>query len=298
MFKPLPSGTTGRITVTAQHYSRVLYVDEGLRSLVASILGPGDWTYLYLVHTVNIEVVRVDSVSAEALHVTRARDGTQRMLLPPTTTIYYDTTIAGIEDTVREQLGAIALTGTGVAQVDGSNVYVPRITISGDGAELDITDSSVLWDRKQDKCEPYVCPGYVIGPYYVTSQIYPINVIEVFTTYAALLEGYMSGVDALEVFDSYAELISGALVVTVGYRTYDKVLEEFDSSAELVSGDLIVTVGYRTYSEWSTEDNSEKLDSSAELISGSLPVVTAYITYTMQPDSITTGGEFVSGALG
>lgn len=176
MFKPLPQETIGTITEAASRIATTLTVDAALYSRIDAALGAGDWTYLHIKAAGKVEIVKVtDTLGLSRIRVVRGQEGTVREAILAATSVYYARTLSSIYDEVRTQVEPITLTATGVAGVDP--VYAPVVTVQTD-AKLEITNNGTINDGNYDPCEPYICPGYVFGPFYFTSKLYPYELVE------------------------------------------------------------------------------------------------------------------------
>lgn len=178
MFKPLPQGTAGVLAQSAVSFATTLYVDVGLYLQIYNLLGPADWTYLHIAVGGHYEVVKVEGAGPNnAIFVKRGREGTSRTNILAGAEITYKDTVAGIRDTLSEQLEPITFTGTGVVEAAGSSLYMPNVIVASNG-DVEITASTTFWDSNLEACKPYKCPGYVLSPFYLVSRPYAVETME------------------------------------------------------------------------------------------------------------------------
>jgi hypothetical protein len=173
MFKPLPPDLVGYITESASRIATTLRVDPVLYSWLVPILDGTGWTYLHIKSAGKVEVVKVTkNLGLSRICVERGLEGTKREAILANTQVYYARTLSSIYDEVRTQVSPITLTATGV-----NPVFAPVVQVESN-TSLEVTTNGTLHDGNYDPCKPYVCPGYTFGPFYFTSKLYPIELIE------------------------------------------------------------------------------------------------------------------------
>lgn len=210
MFKPLPPDLVGYVTEPASRIATTLRVNPALYSWLVPIVTGTDWTYLHIKSAGKVEVVKVTKLlGLSRICVERGKEGTKREAILAGAELYYARTLSSIYDEVRELVSPVTLTATGQASVNP--VYSPVVTIQSNAA-LEVTSNGTLHDGNYDPCEPYVCPGYQFGPFYFTSKIYPIEVIEaLFGSVATVHRWVFSPYDVNAMYGSVARAVTGTL---------------------------------------------------------------------------------------
>lgn len=140
----------------------------------------------------------------------------------------------------------------------------------------------------------FVAPPAPPSGGFVSSTVYPIEIIEALDSGGSLVSGRV--VDPiLEAMDSGGSLLGGEIRVIL--RSYNNwPAEAVDSGGSLLSGDFRTIL--RTYSWGGTGGNAniEAMDSGGSLLSGSLRVT--LITYNNWPDeALDSGGSLLGGSL-
>lgn len=165
-------------------------VDASIATLLQAKLGMGDHCYLTLVYRDKLEVIKVRK-DYSGFRVDRAQDGTCRQGFPTNTTIKYTLTGAEIADSVDIGVWSIYASGYGMATVVGGNgswaVGLDTIhadTVGGldartEGNELVISDKTGMFGC----CDGGITGApFIPGPFfYLTSQLYPQEVVEIMT---------------------------------------------------------------------------------------------------------------------
>lgn len=110
-----------------------LQIDNSVANYIAAALVGGNFTYVALDDGVNYEIIRIDSVSAPYLNITRGLGGTTSSNFPIGTCLKFVWITEGIRDAVAAI--SFGITGTGAVTVtqtgpDSFNIDVPATTIT------------------------------------------------------------------------------------------------------------------------------------------------------------------------
>lgn len=156
-----------------------------------SVLGLFDWAYLKLEHYGNTEIIKV-YLTYSGLQVDRGQDGTERHAFPAGTEIKYALTQVEIQDATPASPLNVYPDLSSYAQVSGSNgefiIGYPFIATQFEGGirayytESDATLHIDDWFPAAGCCSIAGNGAPLIGGpfFYLTSQLYPVEVIEEF----------------------------------------------------------------------------------------------------------------------
>lgn len=292
MFKPLPTDTIGYITEAASRFTTTLVVDSALWGVIASKLSASDWTYLEIQSSVNTEVVKVTNVlTAPKIRVARGMEGTFREAIVKNSRAEYNSTFSGLYDQVRAMVSPITLTATGVAKVNP--IYAPIVDIESNAA-LEIVDDGHIFPGNYKACEPYICAGYTIGPYYLTSQIYPIEVIErMYSTAGWIRSRFLT--PQVDQISATASWLSGSLRdLLQAYGNWPP--ESITATASWLYGDIHTLLRAYDPTGLAGGEGRDQITATAAWLYGDIR--TLLIPYTNWPhEDITFTGSWVYGAL-
>ena len=129
--------------------------------------------------------------------------------------------------------------------------------------------------------------------YFVTSQPYPVEVIDALGVVARLASGALWGIpeDNLSVS---AAITGGTLQAVVGYLRNDFWTEGMDVSAAITGGTLQAILGYVRNDYWP----AEALDASAAITGGSILTVLGYLRNDYWPaEALDVSAAITGGTL-
>lgn len=293
MFRPLPINTIGYVTEAASRISTTLAVDSVLWSKIAAELFVTDWTYLQILSCGKTEVIKVTEVLTDRkIKVIRGMEGTAREAVLVNSPIEYELTLSGLYDQVRAMVSPITLTATGECKVNP--IYSPIVDIDSNAA-LEIVSDGHIFPGNYKTCEPYICAGYVLGPYYLTSVIYPIEVVE--RMYSTAKWGHSRLLtDPQDTIVTQASWVSSSLRALL--QKYDNGHNDIQSTASWLSGEIRTLLkSYNITGAGSgAEQANNQITSTAQWLSGNIR--TLLIKYTNWPyESITSTASWRSGVL-
>lgn len=295
MFKPLPQGTIGYVTQAASRIATTLAVDTRLHDILSDLLAGGHHTYIHVVSVSKVEVIKVVEVlGGNAISVRRGLDGTDREAILESARVFAALNLSAIYDQVRGPVTPITLTATGDATANP--IHSPVVQIKSDGRVEVISQWNIV-DGNVDPCEPYVCPGYVIGPYYLTSHPYPHEETEAAKVFGIQIAGriYLGYLESLEAVIMSAEQVAGTIRTLL--RTYTHAQDATDHVA-VVAEQLEGTIRtlLKTYNHG--QDNTDNVEVFSEQLAGT--IVTLLITYNHAPDNldfVRVSGEQLAGTI-
>ncbi len=137
---------------------------------------------------------------------------------------------------------------------------------------------------------PFPVKPRISRRFYLTTQLYPIEVLETMRSSHVVLGGYAT-FKAIETYDSAGSILSGELILRL--KSHRQPKEEYDSTASIVSGTLLTLLKSHTqppeeyeseamilsgtllrirvdYAHWPTQVADESHESTATILSGTL----------------------------
>lgn len=276
---------TGVLTAPLRRDSRTLSVDSVLRAML--IVGQ----YLRIRGDSGTEIIKVVGIDTRHILIERAKDNTEALQFRSGDLVDYILTAAEISDSYSVSL---TLFNSGAIEtVDGVVQYTePNIAVLG-ASEVIGENSRIVIGRKEEAygcCDGNNEPAPVPAvPFYLTSQLYPIEAIE--ELYIALdgVSGRLTSSQPPESTLLAIELLLGTLRTLL--KSHAQWPEDFVvTSIEVIEGTLRVLL--RTQSQ----PNEDRLISNIETVSGILKV--GLISHT-QPvdDKLQFSISVVSGSL-
>jgi hypothetical protein len=137
---------------------------------------------------------------------------------------------------------------------------------------------------------PFPVKPRVSRRFYLTTQLYPVEVLETMQAAHTAIGGYKT-FKAVETLDSEASILSGTLIVRL--KSHTQPYEAYDSEASILSGTLILRLKTHTqpfeaydtessvlsgtllrilvtYPHWPLQVADERMQSSTSILSGTL----------------------------
>jgi hypothetical protein len=207
-----------------------------LSSIPSLSLSDGDWCYLKLEEYGKIEIIKVEQTQGCFL-LTRGVDNTK-----PTdfaaARITYTLTVSEIHDGIPDS-GNLTVYGEGAAEAVGTEVYVARPLVGYIGVHYSFGSDAVVRIGRQENA--YGCcgadnevGGLGFGIFYLTSLIYPLEVLESANSFGAL--------QRLEFSSNIREASTGPDLLNIAQSMWAQMHDAYHIDNELESLDLTYSV--------------------------------------------------------
>lgn len=298
MYTPLYNAR-GVLTTALRRDSSVLFVDSGLRSVLAAL--SYNSTYLRITGKCAVEIIKVIGVDATGVYIRRGQDNTEAEVFNAGDIVEYTLTASEIQDWVAFR--PLQLYGAGAIDVTGTVVSEIPLNITFEGVDELVGEAYLRIGRKEGAYGG--CTGnngaavVPTRPIYLTSVLYPIYAEERLLVDTEFAHGLMwnPSTEAMAVGTYIAGL---DMVVMIAYRTYAHPANPVESvgvSGYISNLDIVVTVAYRTYASPSSAVESIKVGDSY-ITALDLPVVVAYRTYSYYaPEGVTVASQITGLTL-
>jgi hypothetical protein len=149
VFKPTP-GIIGTVLTSASPSATVLRVDAAYATYLAAQLAAGDWTYCQTQSGNAVEVMKITSISGNAITVARAVDASASLALAGgVNQLQFVMAASAVQDLITKQAMAPAITIAGAGGVTVTQpttnhfiVTMPSTTLTSSDASITLTSAS------------------------------------------------------------------------------------------------------------------------------------------------------------